>query len=318
MCMQVRHGSKTRCYNDGRPCWLLRVSGDKAQIILSLLETQSSFVFLSEKFEGDGKDQFQFVDDLSDKVSNALRVQLNSRDAERIEHIEENMLSASELRSSAAQLFHKASAKDFSEAERLLERALTLDPDNPTTLSMMCLAKLWQATAKFQKLPYKDVEWIAEAADAAISKAPRNYFVFFVRSQFHLLELKDTEGVRQDVNRTLQLNSGYSWGLETLGLIELSKGNYSAAMGYFSDVVDQSQSDPILPRRLFWQAFSLTLERKLVEARGAIEVALEMWPDYAPHWRLLSHILLGTGDVNAADGVAERAQAPGLEQSMFF
>lgn len=296
----------------------LRARANKAQFLLSLLRANSLQVSWSEKFESDFDDIFEFTDEVADKAINALRVQLNAFDGERIQHLDESVLTPSELRSRAAQLFHKAKIKHFSECDRLLQRALSLDPDHPTSLAMLCLAKLWPALAKFCSPSNSDLQWITQAADLAVAGAPRSYFVFFVRAQVRLMAQGDVKGAQQDLKRALQLNPGYSWGLETLGHIDLMEERYATAVEIFENVVSQSQSDPLLPRRLFWLALALTLDQQFEKAQSIIDEALEILPDFAPYWFFKSHLLTETGNSGEAKHSAIRASASNKEPSIFL
>ena len=296
----------------------LRANGKKAQAILSLVLVETSHVFWSETFEGDGEDLFAFSDLVSDRAINALRVQINAYDGERLEHLEESVLTPSELRSRGAQLFHKGGIDDLRDCERLLARALQLDPDHPISLSMMCLAKLWLALAEFRTLSKEDAEWASAAADLAVRDAPRSYFVFFVRAQIRAMCLGDLDAATQDVGRVLRLNPGYSWGLETRGQIELMAGRYGAAVDSFKEAVEQSQSDPFLPRRLFWLALGSLLNEDLQAARRAIEEALELKTDCNPYWRLLVCITEALGDKAGADRAKERCHTTSSAPSIFF
>ena len=287
----------------------LRASGDSAKAMLSLVRGDTSHVFWSETFEGSSDDLYAFADHVSDRALNAIRVHINAFDAERLEHLDETAMTPSELRSRAAQLFHKGLIRDYREAGRLLQRALDLDPEHPISLSMMCLAKLWPPLAEFRSLPQDELDWCVSAADLAVRAAPRNYFVFFVRSHVRFAGLSDNESAKNDVQRALDLNPGYVWGLETRALIQMIEGQDAEAAQTMQQVVDRSASDPLLTRRLFWLAFAQTLNDELDAARGNTETALELLPDYAPYWRLLAHLRERLGDEPGSNEARARAEA---------
>lgn len=286
----------------------LRASGETAKAMLSLVRGDTSHVFWSETFEGSSDDLYVFSDHVSDMALNAIRVNINAFDAERLEHLDESAMTPSELRSRAAQYFHKGLVRDYRVAERLLQRALDLDPDHPISLSMMCLAKLWPPLAEFKPVPQHELDWCVAAADLAVRAAPRNYFMFFVRSHVRFAGQGDIESAKKDVQRALELNPGYVWGLETRALIQMIEAQDATAAETMQKVVDRSASDPLLARRYFWLAFAQTLGEDFKAASDNAEKALELLPDFAPYWRLLAHLREALNDTPAAEDAWARAK----------
>ena len=285
----------------------LRARGGQARAILSLIRTDTSHVFWSETFEETTDDLFDFSDAVVAQTDNALRVQINAFDGQRLEDIPEDALSPSELRSRAAQMFHTGSISRYRDAERMIERALMLDPGNPMSKAMICHAILWPSLALFETLPEDRTTTVIEAADAAVRGATRSDFVFFTRAEVRAFLQGDIQGALQDIKRALQINSGYVWAYETRGKIEMIDGRFTDAVATMRHVVDLSKSDPWRARRLFLLSLAETLDNQFEIAEAHLVEAIELINDQPAYWNLLAHIHEKQGNAGAAETAHARA-----------
>ncbi len=284
-----------------------RAHGETARVMLSLVRTDSSHVVWSETYEGLDDDYFTLSDEVAGMADNALRVQINAFDADRLSGIPDDELTPSELRSRSAQLFHTADVGNYERAEGLLERALLLDPNNPMTLGMMIHAVVWPSLARFSTLPDQIAQRMMNGADEAVRQAPRSDFVFFSRAELRAFLLGDMEGALKDIARAHQINPTYVWAFETRAKIEMVQGNYADAIETLQTVVERSKTDPWLPRRLFLHALAKTLDGRHKEALTDVSDALDLLPDRHAYWHLLAHINQQLGDDAGYKSALERA-----------
>lgn len=274
--------------------------GDQVRIVLSLILNETAHVVWSETYQGSAADLFEFSDDVVRKAANALRVQINAFDGERLVALPTSSLTPSELRTRAAHAFHKATIESHMESERFLRRADTLDPGHPMTLSMLAYAISEPSHARFEQVSSEDAAWIRDATNRAVRLAPRSDFVLATRADMRNKILGDLDGAETDVRRSLKINPTYAWGLDTEGRIRLAQGHYAAAATSFGKAIACDERDPWLPRRYFAKTLAHVLARDFTEASVAAETAIELRPDSRAFWLLSALVSDELGDTEAA------------------
>jgi len=290
-----------------------RLSRIKSSVraVISLILRENSQVTWSETY-ADDDDLNEFTDDVVRRVANALRVQINAHDGERLAGVPEASLSPSELRAKAAQSFHEATFESHADAERFLRRALELEPDHPMSLTMLVYALSEPANARYERVSSDDEAWIFEATNTAVRLAPQSDFVFATRADMRNKIFGDLEGAESDIRRALKINPNYNWGLETEGRINLARGNYSAAAASFDRAIACDERDPWLPRRYFLKALAQFLSGNSTQATETVKEALELRPDSRAFWLLSAEIAADLNDLEVkryAMSQAERLPA---------
>lgn len=278
-----------------------RLSRIKSSVraVISLILRENSQVAWSETYEDDDGDLNEFTDDVVRRVANALRVQINAHDGERVASVPEASLSPSELRARAAQSFHDASIESHADAERFLRRALELEPDHPMSLTMLAYALSEPASARYEGVSPDNKAWIFDATNTAVRLAPRSDFVFATRADMRNKIFGDLDGAESDIRRALKINPNYSWGLDTEGRINLARGNYFAAAASFDRAIGCDERDPWLPRRYFLKALAQFLSGNTAQATETIKEAIELRPDSRAFWLLSADVAADLNDHEA-------------------
>ncbi|MGI9402620.1 MAG: tetratricopeptide repeat protein [Rhizobiaceae bacterium] len=286
----------------------LRTRGDVARITSTLVRRSDGQVTWSRIFEGDSQDLFEVTDRAAEQLSDALRLQINAFDGERLINVPDDQLSASELRTRAAMLFYRATIADYLHAGNLLERALRLDPDNASGLAMWCEAQLYILEAGYRRADRETHARIIGSAHKAVQASPRSDYSWYIRAQIRARLDGDLDGARKDVERLIQLNPGYVLGMEALGYIELIAGNWEAACKPLADASARSTDDPFLPFRLYPLAAAYMLAGQPDLALTAISDATELRPSCQHFWLVKAWILRESGNHSQAAKAAELAE----------
>jgi adenylate cyclase len=292
----------------------LRIAGGRGRLSLSLLLREDARPVLSQSYEGETSDIFAFCDDLIERADVDLRLQINAFDGDRIAHLPDEQLSVSELRSRAASQFYLVTIESWGRFIELLERALRLNPSDPMSLAMWAEGIVTLAAAQYEDITQERIEALEEGCNRAIEQAPRSDYVFWARSVFGVYVLRNPAVARKDVERALSLNSAYPPAHETLGLINLQAMHYDEAASSLEKAVAMSESDPLLPTRLFMFALSLVCSNRITEARAAIERAIHLSPSPRSFHLLRAYCCHTEGDAAAAaeaEAVASRLPRQG-------
>jgi adenylate cyclase len=279
----------------------------RARAVISLVVAESAEIVWSDTFTGNAGDLTQFADEVVEQVGNALRVQINAHDGQRLTRTPEDSFTASELRSVAAQSFHKATFESHTDAERYIRRALAIDPEDAMSLSMLAYAITEPVHARYESVSKKDAAWIFDATNKAVRLAPKSDFALATRADMRNKVFGDIDGADNDVQEALKINPTYAWGLDTEGRVRFAQGDYSSAARSFGNAIQCDERDPWLPRRFFMKAFAHFLTGNLDEAVETIRTATNLRADSRAFWLLRSEILSAHDDPDGVQNALSQA-----------
>lgn len=290
----------------------LRVRQESVTLTLTLLLCRDMSVIWSRSYSGEADAVFDLCDDAALQADSELRLQINAYDGKRLEGLADDELSPAQIRTRAAELMYRATTADQSHAGDLLERALELDPNNPTSLAMWAEARFFLMAARFERPSEETARALMSAADKAVQLAPRSDYVFYVRSHLRARLSGDIAGARRDIDRMARINPGYILRFEAQGMTELAAGNWQPAIEAFSRAISMSEGDPYLPVRLYGAATACLLNGEPDAAARHIAEAIELRSNARPYWLLLAKAREASGDAAGAhEARDEAARLPG-------
>lgn len=290
----------------------LRLRQESVTLTLTLLLCRDMSVIWSRSYSGDADAVFDLCDRAALQADSELRLQINAYDGERLEGLADDELSPAQLRTRAAALMYRTTTADQRRAGDLLERALELDPNNPTSLAMWAEARFFLATARFERPAEEAARALMASADQAVQLAPRSDYVFYVRTHLRARLSRDVAGARRDIDRMERINPGYVLKFEAQGMTELAAGAWPAAIEAFSRAASMSDGDPYLPIRLYGLATACLLKGEPDSAARHIAEAIELRSNARPYWLLLAEAKQASGDDAGARAARdEAARLPG-------
>ncbi|SDE39619.1 adenylate/guanylate cyclase domain-containing protein [Ruegeria marina] len=295
----------------GSPTYLLRgrfrADADRTRLSLSLVLAASGAVLWSEDYSDTQANLFALIDKAAARADGALRVEINAHDADRIDELPDEALSAAELRARAAKFFYTAEISGYERAATLLERALRLAPGNGMALAMWghAMTKLIEC-GKLDADPAL-IARVAQNVDAAVQAAPRSDFVFKAQADLRAGLLGDLPGARRSIERAESLNADYTLLAEVHAQIALAEGDYDAACDALTPLLEASGNDPFRHRWFFLRAFAEWLADRPEKALAAIQEATDLRPGSRALWLLLAEAQAALGQ--SPDAALGRAAA---------
>jgi tetratricopeptide (TPR) repeat protein len=283
------------------------MSAERGRMTLSLIVRDTGETKWTRSFDGDTGDIFAFCDELIEKSVASLRIQINAFDNDRIADLPTDQLSLSELRSRAAACFYKCTVESWTQARDLLDRAVSLNPEDPTALAMRALAHTFLAAAQFRSLAPGEIESLADDFDRAVELAPRSDFIFTSRSFFRSRICRDAVGALQDSERALALNASYHIAYDARAEAHMLAGRWDAAIADFEKAVSLAESDPLLPFRLFLLAVAYHLAGRHEDALETLDRALQLRSGQRRYLCLKAIICRESGRTQEADEAEKRA-----------
>ena len=295
----------------------LRLAESRGRLSLSMTRREDAATVWSRAYEGDPRDIFGFCDDVIDRADADLRVHINAFDGDRIANVPDDQLSVSELRSKAAAVFYQLTIESFEYAQRLMERALRLKPEDWMSLSMRAEAVIWLSASRYQELEPEQADALERDLNAAIEASPRSDYAFWTRALFRAHIRRDAEGALEDAQRTLTLSPAYTLGHETVALANMLKGNFARAEESLKKSLSLSESDPTWAERLFNLSISQLCLGKPGEAAESIGKAIQLRPNEGQFLALKAECLRRGGRETEADEVDKIASELPREPSIF-
>jgi adenylate cyclase len=227
----------------------VRKSGNRIRITGQLIDAASGVHLWADKFDGSLEDVFDLQDHVAASVVGAIGSSVAAAEMDRAGRKPTENLDAYDyfLRGQAA---HWQFTRDgTSEAIRLYEQALSLDPHFATALVALASAISMRGISGWSADPASDLSRAAACARNAIRMAPQDPLVL-ARSAAVFINARDIEladSLAEQANR-LDPNDIYAllWG----GFAKLFLGNHRAAMDRFRRALRQS---PVDPRALYAQ-----------------------------------------------------------------
>jgi class 3 adenylate cyclase len=295
----------------------LRTAGGQGRLQLSLLLRDEAKPRWSQVYEGDTSDIFAFTDMLIERADADLRLQINAFDGERVANLPVDRLSVSELRARAASNFYKGRVEANQEAVTLLQRALSMKPDDPMSLAMLSEAQTMMIACLFGAYDTEAQEFLLSCSDKAIEGLPRSDYCFFARAEVKAYALGDGEGALKDAERSLALTSTYVLGLEIKGCALMLMGRFEEALEPLALAIQGSISDPLLPYRAYFHAVAAYCAGKPQEALNSVEQALSAQPNQRALELLRAHCLEALGDEEGRQAALARADRLPRQASIF-
>lgn len=294
----------------------LRVSGNQGRLNLSMILREQSRTVFSQNFNGNISDTFKFCDELIARAETQLRVQTNAFDGERLSHIPEVKLKVTELRAKAANLLHTGTFDGFSHAEKLLDRAIELNPTDPTSLAMRANIVIWISLAGYRELSATDQYKLETDLNSALEGQQGSDYIYHVRGTYNACCKRDALAALKDGERSLKINPNYALAFNTLGLGHLLLGQYDHAVSKLKKYVELSENDPLLAARLFPLAVAQFCNGEHLDAEKTIDHAIGLKPNHRLFHKLHAMSLRAIGKSEAAEAAditaAQLPDAPSI------
>jgi class 3 adenylate cyclase len=274
----------------------LRVGGTLARLSLSLTLRESGRVFWSDAYEGSSDDIFDLVDLAAQQSNEELRQAINRLDGKRFDHLPDDALSASELRSRAAKLFYESTERSYERGKDLVERALRLAPDNPMSLAMWAHAWTLLLFGRFDPGDRELNAQIAARADAAAQANPQSDFVLKTQSEVAFKISRNLETAKRVWSRGLKVNPAYA----NFTILEIEFAVAEALWEKAADLcgvfLEKYPNNPHVPYASYIRAIALLMLGRFGEAARSLEEAISFAPSCPRFWRLLAEIRAQAGD----------------------
>ena len=277
----------------------VRKVGSRVRITGQLARTDDRAQLWAERYDRDLGDIFTLQDEMTANIVGALVPTLQRAEVEQARSKPPESLDAYDLYLRALAAFHAWTREGSDEALRLLDRALTLEPKYAAAviLAENCwvhrIGQAWssapEAVAQSTRFAHLAVQLDPENADALAVLARR------------------TSTINQDYDEATALaaravainpNSAFAW--RHGGYAFVFAGRPEEAETYFNRALRLDPRDPRGHDCLIGIALALIQLERDAEAIATARKAIQLYPNYAAAWRMLTASLALSGRLGEA------------------
>ena len=287
-------------------------SGDRIHMTATLSEATGGKTLWSENYERKLTAIFDLQDELTRQVVTSLGVQLTPAEQQRIWHRQTNNLEAYQAYLQGREYFYTFEKSDMVEAQKLYQKALSLDPDFAT--AWVALGQTHVEQARAQWVEDADAAWTqaTEAAQRALAIDEANPYAFSLLGhieasrgdltksvalaekavalapsdadmnavlgwRLNLIAAKPKEGLEL-ITKAMRLNRAYpDWFMEAAGQANYSLGNYDKALAAFQEYHKRNPDDTDGYVEI---VYTSATAGQLEEAKAMVAELLKKHPDF--------------------------------------
>jgi TolB-like protein len=274
-------------------------AGDQYRINVQLIDADTDAHLWAEQYGGEltTANIFDVQTDIATSIAGALQANLTAGEREQLEHLPTESLEAYEAYQQARERRRYYEAVDFRTADRLVSRAIQLDPD---------FAEAWALkgviASEIYWFYYDRSDSVVAAVDGlsrrALELAPDLAEGHWARGHYYYRTQLDYDRAMAEVELALESRPGEADFVMLAGDILRRNGDMREAVARYERVAELAPRDPNAHGAM---CETRTLLREYSEAEASCERALELQPDYFLAFHQLAQIrLAAAGDTARA------------------
>jgi adenylate cyclase len=281
----------------------VRKSGERLRVTVQLIDTANDSHIWAEKYDRKLDDIFEIQDEVTSAIVATLPGRVEAAQHDQMKRKTPANMAAYELVLAAKVLHHRSTREDIEEAQKLIERALELDPDYGH-------AHAWRGCIMAQKWVYgwcedKDATWaeVVASVERAFSLDDNDADVHRVLAAINISR-DDLTKSRYHQERALTLNPNYDLVVVQMGELLTWLGNPEEGIEWIGKAM---RLNPHHPER-FWSHLGKAhfTARQYAEA---IEAFMHLSATDYTHHAFLAASYGWLGDKTAADAHVARIYA---------
>jgi len=275
----------------------VRKSGNRVRITAQLIDATTAGHLWAERFDRDLTDIFAVQDDVTTRIVSALALNLSAGDRNSIAAEHTDIPEAYDCFLRGRELWWVHSKAANAEAERLLQRAVELDPGYAPAFAFLAAAKVNAYASGWSASPTQGLEEAEKAARLAVRLDERYPHALWALACVCLWARRHDEAVRT-AERMVAFNPSFADGLNALGFILHYAGRSEEAVQCFERA---AALDPLCPGMvLHFQAQAAYQLGRYAEAVSLLKRRILRNPETDASRALLAASLGQTGLIEEA------------------
>src|ERR1051326_1337155 len=294
----------------------VRRAGNRVRITAQLIEAASGHHLWADRYDRELADVFGVQDEIARSITGAIAPGIIAAEIRQAQRKDPDQLDSWDRMMRAHWHIRRFTRGDLSEARRLLEEAVALDPTNSMAYADLAFARHFEAVFGWGDGPAESHIRLGEAARKAVAIDDGDAMAHTALAIFDLFSGRHDEA-RRRLHRALDLNPNSEFACGYLGGSYAFDGDYQAALPYLDEAIRFSPRSPLLILWYICKGWVALTDERYEEAIAFTEQAREANPEFPDIYAVLASAngQLGRGEAasSALDELLRRM--PGLTAS---
>jgi len=226
----------------------VRKAGSRVRITAQLIDASTSHHVWAERYDRDLKDIFAVQDEITENIVTSIGPEFLSAEMRRAQRRDVRSLDAWDYIMRAAFHHSRYRKEDVAEAQRLLRKAIELDPFNAEGFCLLAFTHLMQVQFGWSESADQSIQEAAKAADNAIALDDRDAWAHTALGLVDLISRRYDDAIRR-LKKAIDLNPSLANAYGALGQALALAGEYDAAVEQMNKAIHLSPRDPFL---VYW------------------------------------------------------------------
>jgi adenylate cyclase len=226
----------------------VRKAGSRVRITAQLIDACTSHHVWAERYDRNLEDIFAVQDEITESIVTAVGPEFLSAEMQRAQRKEVPTLDAWDYVMRANSHHSRYTRKDAAEAQRLLGKAIELDPMSAEAFCLLAFTHLMQVQFGWSESVSQSRKEAAKAAQRAVTIDDRDAWAHTALGMVDLISKRYDNAVHR-LERAIDLNPNLANGYGGLGQALALAGEYDRAVTQINKAIRLSPRDPFM---VYW------------------------------------------------------------------
>ncbi len=226
----------------------VRKAGNRVRITAQLIDASTGHHVWAERYDRDLEDIFAVQDEITENIVTSVGPEFFSAEMQRAQRKEVRSLDAWDYVMRASSHHSRYTRKDVAEAQRLLRKAIELDPMSAEAFCLLAFTHLMQVQFGWSESVVQSIQEATKAAQSGVAIDDRDAWAHTALGMVDLISKRYDNAVRR-LERAIALNPNLANAYGGLGQALALAGEYNGAVTQINKAIRLSPRDPFM---VYW------------------------------------------------------------------
>lgn len=226
----------------------VRKAGNRVRITAQLIDAPNNYHLWAERYDRDLEDIFAVQDEITQSIVTSVGPEFLSAEMQRAQRKDVRSLAAWDCVMRATSLHSRYTKQDIAEAQRLLRKAIEVDPISAEGFCLFAFTHLMQVQFGWSESADQSIQEAAKAAQSAVAIDDRDALAHTALGLVDLISRRYDDAIRR-LERAIDLNPSLANAYGALGQALALAGEYDRAVTQINKAIRLSPRDPFM---VYW------------------------------------------------------------------